>query len=234
MVLRGFREVDLYFTRPSWELAALRHYHELVERNLESLISARGLPPWCGDGPAPGRVAVAQVHQHQLMVDSMLPMVLRGPLLVSLWAAYESTLIEIAEFLRVRVGIPFSLLDRPNKVPAHVKPSWRGMIDRARHYYDVELHLHLFPDQITEDQIRGFYGLRNILAHAGGRRRSCIPSDWNNTKAWAAQQPGLDMVGDLTIIDADFVRAQISGVETATQHLVQQVRAKIEVLGITK
>lgn len=232
MVATAFREVDLYFTYPSWELATLRHYHDLIEGNLESLITARGLPAWSGRGPAPGRVALAQIHQ--MMVDAMLPMVLRGPLLVSLWAAYESTLIEMAEFLHAPAGIPFSLLDRPNKVPKHVRPAWRGMIDRARHYYVVELRVQLFPDQQAEDRIRGFYGLRNILAHAGGRKRSCIPLDWDKTMAWAAQQPGLDMSGDLTLIDADFVRAQMDEVEAATQHLVRQVRAKIEVLRIAK
>lgn len=232
MAVTGFRDVDLYFTYVSWELAALRHYHELIETNLESLISARGLPTWSGHGPAPGRLPLAQIHQ--MMVDAMLPMVLRGPLLISLWAAYESSLIEMAEFLRVPVGTRFSVLDRPNKVPKHVRPAWRGMIDRAHYYYKVELGVDLFPDQAREDQIRGFYGLRNILAHAGGRRQSCIPVDWERTKTWAAQQSGLQMTGDLTLIEADFVRAQIDGVEMATQHLVKQVRSTIEVLGILR
>lgn len=230
MVIKPIRDIDLYFTNASWELATLGHYHELMERELPSLLSARGHAAWNGDGPAPGHIAIG--HFHQSLVDSMLPSVLRGPLLLSLWAVYESTLIEMVEFLRTPAGLSFGLAER--KVPKNVKLPSLGIIDRARHLYEVELRLSLFADQQMEAQVRGFYALRNVLAHAGGRRRSSKGADWRSVKEWASHQSGLDLRGDSAWIEAEFVGVQISQIGSATRHIVQQVRHKLHELGVAK
>ena len=228
MVVKSFRNIDLYFTNGLGELATLQHYHELVERELPAIIAARGLPAWNGKGPTPGRIAIAQIYQ--MIVDDMLPMVLRGPLLISLWSIYESSLIEMAEFLRVPANLSFGLVDR--KLPKHIKPPPVGIISRGLYIYETELGLNLFVNQQEEQQIRGLYGLRNILAHAGGRRRSSVSTDWNRVKAWASQESGVQMSRDRIWVEAEFVRVQIERVQSATSHIVQQVRQKIQELGI--
>lgn len=229
-MIKPIREIDVYFTTASWQLAALRHYHELIERELPSIIRARGLPGWDGEGPAPGKVVVAQFHQ--TLIDGMLPGVLRGPLLLSLWAVYESTLIEIAEFLRVPANLSFGLTDV--KIPKHIQPQPNGILNRALHVYEKELGLTLFIDEQMQTHIRGFYGLRNILAHAGGIMRSSKPADWNKVVTWASQHPGLDFSHGRILIEADFVRVQMELIASATQHIIQQVRQKLPELGIAR
>lgn len=233
MAIRAIRNADLYFTVPFAELTALREYHELIEANLSSLIEGRGFPSWDGDPATSGAAVTAQLHQW--IVDGMLPTVLRGPLLLSLWAIYESTLVEMAEFLRGPLQVPHGLLDAPSNTPRTVKqPRRKDFITRARFYYEAELGLRLFPTQSVEQSIRSLYLLRNALAHAGGRKWGSKKGDWEALSRWAARKRGIDVTRGVVAVEADFVREQIQLTHGATDHIVKQVRDKLEVLGLAK
>lgn len=230
MVIKPIRDIDFFFAGASWELAALQHYHELIESNLPQLSNARRLPGWEEGGQITQNIGMEQFRQ--TMLSGMLPSMLRAPLMLSLWAIYESTLIEMAEFLRVRAGLPFGLAK--SDIPKHIKLQSSGILGRALHIYEVELGLSLFGDPQMEEGIRNFYRLRNLLAHAGGHRVSAKPADWENVNDWASQQSGLDLSGNVVRVEAEFVRLQIIRVGNATRHIVQQVRERLPILGIAR
>jgi hypothetical protein len=122
------RFVDFYFTVPLLELTALEQYHALVERSLPELIAVRGLPTWDGMEETKGRTVVAQLYQQAL--DTMLPGVLRDPVLLSAWTIYEAALVDV---LFKHKLVNFSL-DRGAKIPPSLRPHWEEWCHERKHF----------------------------------------------------------------------------------------------------
>ncbi len=87
-----------------------------------------------------------------------LSRVYRGAVLPLVWGAYESSLQEVAEFLRKRIPATLALSDLRG----------RTTFERARKYFPEVLKFELFTSSDAPGQLREIDLVRNAFAHTNG------------------------------------------------------------------
>lgn len=92
-------------------------------------------------------------------VDYTYPRVYRGGLLVLIWAAYESGVQEVAEFISKRMPVGLAVSDLRG---------WTTL-DRATKYYPEVLKFQLFSSPDSLARLREIELVRNAFAHRNGR-----------------------------------------------------------------
>ena len=98
-----------------------------------------------------------QEYDHQ--IDFVIPYMLRGPFLISMWAAYELAVGEISELVRKKQGQGTSLADM----------NARGFPGCAKEYYRQMIPFPLYTSTQLWERLTLLYALRNAMAHANGR-----------------------------------------------------------------
>ena len=96
-------------------------------------------------------------HESQ-MREAHVTKSLRGGFIISLWASYESGILDVADFLKDEKGLRLRLSDV------------RGdLFNRARKYFDSVLVFPLHPDLNDWTPLQVLHDVRNTYAHANGR-----------------------------------------------------------------
>ena len=91
--------------------------------------------------------------------ETLVTRSLRGGFIMSLWASYESGVLEVADFLKDKKGLRLRFSDVRG----------RDWFDRARKYFDSVLAFPLHPDLDDWNSLRVLYSVRIAYAHANGR-----------------------------------------------------------------
>ena len=86
------------------------------------------------------------------------PLFFRGTFLVSLYAVYESVVIEIAKLIRDKQSQQIKIDDLKG-----------NFLERAKKYYKHILQFDLYSNEKAWQQIKMLSDLRNAFAHANGR-----------------------------------------------------------------
>lgn len=89
---------------------------------------------------------------------------LRGGFIISLWASYESGVLEVANFIKYKK-------DKWGLLPKFPHGKGDNLVDRARSYFDSVLEFHLHPDLDNWHPLYVLYAVRNTYAHTNGRLR---------------------------------------------------------------
>lgn len=131
--------VDFRYSEIVYELWALGEMQELVEPAIEQLAQRdedETLAELRRKGWDDDEAELDLAHQKiRDMADYVLPRFLRGPLLIALWASYESGVGEVAEKLKDAMGEQRSLDGMKG-----------GFLDRAKGYLEDVLGLALDDD----------------------------------------------------------------------------------------
>ena len=98
-----------------------------------------------------------QEYDHQ--IDFVIPYMLRGPFLISMWAAYELAVGEISELVRKKHGQGTSLADM----------NVGDFPECAKEYYKQVIPFQLYTSTQRWERLTLLYALRNAMAHANGR-----------------------------------------------------------------
>lgn len=150
------------------ELAMLKIYLDLIEDHIklsrveaDRKLAAKAKAVDYDDGEM---AYLSTVRQFE--VEYAHPRIFRGPFLVTLFAVYESAVTEIAGAIRDKKCCRLSLED--------IK--W-GFLGRAKKYYEDVLQFDLASSQKHWQNLTELQALRNITAHANGRRETAKASD---------------------------------------------------------
>jgi hypothetical protein len=149
---------DLRFVEMFYELYALEDYIDSIESQLPVLIE-REKEKTYQNMPECDSIEWLQREQAlYALIEDVIPRYFRNPIVVNLWAIFESAIIEIAKEIKDHQGLPITLDD--------IKGDF---LERTNKYFN---HIIKFPIDVrgsSWQHFRKFYLLRNALAHGNGR-----------------------------------------------------------------
>ena len=148
------------------------------------------------------------------MVDRVLPRFFYDPYLVSLWAAYESGVIEIANYLKTQQQQALNIQDL------------RGsFLDRARKYFDHVLKFPLCIDNQVWQKLKVIAELRHTIAHCNGRMAALKSGTRSRIEKWLTEDKGISILeGKLLLSDA-FLRDAYEVINESLRDLLDRVRS---------
>ncbi len=149
---------DFRFVEIFHELYALEDYIDSVESHLPDLIEREKEKAY----QSRSNKESIEWHQNEQalyeLIEEVLPRYFRNPIVVTLWAIFESAVIEIAKEVQAQQCLPIALDDI------------RGdFLERTNKYFN---HIIKFPIDARGNSwqhLRKLYLLRNALAHGNGR-----------------------------------------------------------------
>ena len=138
-------------------------------------------------------------------VEFRLPRIFHNPFLVSLYAVYESAVIEIAKLTQERKG---------------VKVSSMSIVDAKKCCRDT-LKFNLTKNSQSLERLTE---LRNAIAHANGHLELVREKKRNKIKKWIKQDIGIeDDYGDI-IVSGAFVREAVEIVKGELENLIERLK----------
>ena len=212
-ILQG---TDFRLLDASIELDALEDHLQLIESQMHRLkktnrlkvdkyIRSKGLTPddpeWYGT-----------LQERQDRVDS-LPRLFRGPFLVSLFAAYESIVTEIANLIRDGQSQKITIEDLEG-----------DFLKRAKKYYQRTLRFELCSQQEIWNRIRMLSALRNAYAHRNGRMDMLTQKVKSQIESCMRQGPGISIHYGYIICDATTVDEIFRAVRGSLDDLISRYK----------
>ena len=148
-------------------------------------------------------------------VDIVLPRILRYSFLVSLYAVYESTVTEVADLMRKRVGQKISLYD--------IRGS--DFARRADKYYNHILQFQLSRDSQIWERVIVLSGLRNAIAHTNGRMDRLNKRARERIRKWETKLTGIECDTGYVIVSEDFLKETFTLVKGDLEDLIVRFKA---------
>src|SRR5437762_1011742 len=115
--------------------------------------------------------------------DEVLPRLYRSPVLVHLWAVFESAVIEIARYIREQDQHALTVDDL------------RGTNDfeRSQKYYEHVLRFPLIEIEGIKEQLNMLLLVRNGIAHCNGRVEAIKPTKIEIIRRWEESHGGISV-----------------------------------------
>lgn len=210
-----FRFVELFH-----ELYALENYIVSIESQLPDLIKkeeGKAFSELKERGYENDPIERSQVEQRlSELIEEVLPRYFWGPILVTLWAIFESGLIEIAKEVKDQQKQMIKLNDIRGNV-----------LDRSDKYFNHILKIDINTKDNSWDHLKMFYVLRNALAHANGRIENIKrEEDISEINKWAKNGIGISQINGFLVFTSGFVRTTYSIVFEVLKGLTDQVQTK--------
>lgn len=206
--------VDFRLSDILYELYYLGENYHRIELQIPYLARKAKEKIWDDFGaPDPTDDKGGSLSEFELMHSTtvIIPRLIRHSFLVSLYAVYESSVKEIAEFIRVRQSQPIKLDDLKGKFPGN---AWK--------YYKHVLNIKLARDDVRWQRVRDLARLRNAIVHANGR----LGMVRDNDRRIIENMCGIEVDGpDLMIVGSDLLDEIFVAVEGDLQDLVSRCKA---------
>jgi hypothetical protein len=152
----------------------------------------------------------------------VFPRLLRNPFLVTLWAAYESGVAQIAADLARTTNTGLMLRD----IRAH------NSLDSAIKYYAEVVRTVLDLDNDRLGRLARLQALRNVVAHANGEQRAVSSERWNAVEKLLAGMPEVSVHDGYLIVSEEYLTAAYRDVSESLLDLIQRVRGpSVRLLG---
>ena len=148
---------------------------------------------------------------HEWRIDD-LSLFFRGPFLVSLYAVYESVVIEIADLIR-------------DKQSQQINDLKGNFLDRAKKYYK-HMQFKLYSNDRAWQRIKMLSDLRNAFAHANGRVDRLKSNLKKKIECWDQQQNiGISITPfDHVKCEADIVADIFGAVRDSLEDLIKRYK----------
>lgn len=211
--------IDFRLDNPGFEVNALRSSVDTLEAQLATLTAERTASvdkyvaslEYSEEGHADAQLAFQELEWE---VENTLPRIYRGGLLILIWAAYESGVEEVAEFIGKRMPVRIGLSDLRG----------RSTLDRAKKYYPEVLRFELFAEKNSLARLREIELVRNAFAHANGRmERASVGA--RKTLAAMVESGRLKEFWNVVVPTGDFLRSSLRVVESEISSLVDRAKA---------
>lgn len=214
------RKADIYFTSMAFQIPALAKYASLIESHIPALAEETQFL-------SPNAHPAAELYE--MFVDSRLLVAMRPPLVLSLWAIYESGVCEISEALRT-LGISKDSLLTLTRVSIPIRN--RTFTRVAKWFFHAKLQVSLFPSNKIASKVQQLETIRNILIHGNGVRTATKENDWKKLKQMVLVSKGLDVSNNYLQIAPEYLAEQIRHIDEAAKHIVEAARAQLEQHGV--
>lgn len=210
-----FRFVELFH-----ELYALEEYMESVKSQLPDLIKKEEKKAYDSlrekgyeDDPIERQQVQQQLYE---LIEEVLPRYFLGPILITLWAIFESAILEVAKEVKDQQSHMISISDING-----------DFLERTNKYFNHILQLPINTRDKAWQHLRMLYVLRNALAHANGRLDNIKrEEDKKKIKQWAKKGIGIEHYSGSLVFTAEFVKDTYSIVFEVIKKLTDQVTTK--------
>ncbi len=209
--------VDFRFVFLERELWALSEFYDVIEPQIKYLQDQdriRSHARWKELGyeweDADLQLELQDLDQR---AKTVFPRLLRNPFVVTLWAAWESGIPQVAADLA-----------RTKKVRRFRKLPRRSFLDSAVEYFTSTLHFPLDLDATRLARLRTLQTLRHVIAHANGEQRSVPRGQWSRLAAIVAQDATIATLEDYVIVSESFLATAHADVVGSLRELIQRVR----------
>ena len=209
--------VDFRFVELEHELDSLSTFREVFEEQLNFVEDQQRIRLNARFASAEWDDADRQVASQEVdfLVEEVLPRFFRGPFLISLWAVFESGMIELADYLAEKKQLPLKLRDIRGCNP----------FDQWNKYYTHVAGYSLGFDESTRQKLEELRLVRNALAHANGRIDLVKQRDREKLEMWCAEDRGLHTRFHLLIFSVEYTREAEVLVTEALSGLLSRVRS---------
>ena len=205
---------DLRFAEIFHELYALEDYINSVESQLPDLIEKEKEKVY-QNMPEYDSIEWHQKEQALYeLIEEVLPRYFRNPIVVTLWAIFESAMVEIAKEIKNQQNLPIMLDDI------------RGdFLKRTNKYFN---HIVKFPLDVhgsSWQHFRKFYLLRNAIAHGNGRLENIKNKDHRKTiLEWEKENTEISTTDGNIVCSPNFVKKTYSVVFDFLSNITERVK----------
>lgn len=148
-------------------------------------------------------------------IEDVLPRLHYSPVLVQLWAVFESGIIEISKYLQRKEGQSLTVDDL------------RGNSDyeRAQKYYREVLRFPLIEIEGAKEQLDLLLVARNAVAHSNGRIEAIKPAKLERIRKWEKERGGV-LIGQYHVsFPIGFVKEMAHNVQIVLEDLIKRVKS---------
>lgn len=205
---------DLRFAEMFYELYALEDYIDSIESQLPVLIEKEKEKAY-QNMPEYDSIEWHQREQSlYALIEDVIPRYFRNPIVVTLWAIFESAIIEIAKEIKDQQGLPITLDDITG-----------DFLERTNKYFN---HIIKFPIDVrgsSWQHFRKFYLLRNAFAHGNGRLDNIKNQDKLKYKLGLDKENAEVMITDGNIIcSPNFIKNTLRVVLDFLRNITEKVK----------
>lgn len=205
---------DLRFAEMFYELYALENYIDSIESQLPVLIEKEKEKAY-QNMPEYDSIEWHQREQSlYALIEDVIPRYFRNPIVVTLWAIFESAIIEIAKEIKDQQGLPITLDDITG-----------DFLERTNKYFN---HIIKFPIDVrgsSWQHFRKFYLLRNAFAHGNGRLDNIKNQDKLKYKLGLDKENAEVMITDGNIIcSPNFIKNTLRVVLDFLRNITEKVK----------
>ncbi len=207
-----FRLLDV-----SMELYVLEDHYDLIEKQLAHLSHAEqatlseyqqkeNLTP-----EDPEWDFARQECDHK--VEFLLPRFFWGSFIVSLYAVFETSLIEVAKLLQEKQNQGISINDLKGE-----------FLTKSKKYYDKVLKFELCDDKKIWQDIKDFANVRHAIAHANGRIDMLTKENKASITKLIKSDSGISSHYNYLIVDSSFAKEALENVSISLRSLVERYK----------
>ncbi|MBU4209361.1 MAG: hypothetical protein KKD12_06795 [Proteobacteria bacterium] len=209
--------VDFRLLDVSLELHALEDHYELIEKQISNLSHAEkaSLDEYRKKEnlrPEDPEWDFAR-QEYDQKVKFLLPRFFWGPFIVSLYAVFETSVIEIAR-----------LIQKSQKQGIAINDLRGDFLERAKKYYKNVLKFELCSDINTWQRIIILSEVRHAIAHANGRLDMLNENIKKRIKALEKQKLGISSYYNYILLDSYFSKETFSKVRSLLGSLVERYK----------
>lgn len=210
-------DLDFRLLDVSLELNALEDHYELIKEQIANLseIEKKSLDEYRKKErltPDDPEWDVAR-YECNNKVDFLLPRFFWGAFIVSLYAVFETSIIEIARLLQKAQNQEISITDLKG-----------DFFERANKYYKHVLHFELCSDAKTWQRIKHLASVRHAIAHANGRIDMLNEKNSKTIKELERQNIGISSSKDYLLLDSTFVKETFLKVKSMLENLIDRYK----------
>lgn len=146
-------------------------------------------------------------------VEFLLPRFFWNPFMFSLYAVFETSVIEIANLLKESQGQGIGINDLKG-----------NFLERAKKYYKNVINFQLHNCTRSWQQVTILTDVRHVIAHSNGRLDMLNDSLRNKIGNYQGQKCGLDSHYNFLIIEPNFAKSTFNAVKHILEDLVQRYK----------
>jgi len=211
-------KVDWRFIEVYYEINSLGTFLDIMEEQLKHLTDQEKVKAFANvDWQDETDVAIAYQAMYE-RIDNILPRYFRNPLIIPLWAMFESVAIDIAEYIRTKNNI--------DKEFKEINKCSDNILKALQTYYTQYLKVPLFKPTSMNTHINIVRVIRNAIAHWGGRLE-IMPTDVRKTiNKWIELDIGINVYLDNLVLSEHFLQEAYLIVKKSLSELIERVRNK--------
>jgi len=208
--------LDFRFMEIEAELSVIVNHAESIERQLAMVIEDEREKLEGELTRADQDEYYGMLHWIDEFADEVLPRLYRSPVLVQLWAVFESAIIEIARYIREQDQHALTVDDL------------RGTNDfeRSQKYYEHVLRFPLIEIEGIKEQLNMLLLVRNGIAHCNGRVEAIKPTKIELIRRWEESDGGISVGIYYLNLSVDFVGEMAQAVKRSLEDLIRRVKEK--------